>query len=251
MDLVGNIIHSRVDNECVLLFSGLFERCDLSLADQKLGSQSPLGALQLLFDRAESFGLSFCLHNQSLSVTLSFEDLGLLLGLCHVDVGDLLSLRRENVCTFPPFSLCLQDHRLLDIWGWFNILYLIPECWNAPLGSVLLNVLNDVQVELLALLKQAIQSQSADFTAHCSLSKVWDSGLVIFDPIGCFLWVNDLDVEDTIDVKRDVILCDCHLGANLDYLLSHIMHIRDLLNHRDNEIETWLHLAIVLFETMN
>jgi hypothetical protein len=53
----------------------LFERCNFSLPDQELRSQSPLDALQLLFDRAESLSLSFCLHNQSFSVPLSLENL--------------------------------------------------------------------------------------------------------------------------------------------------------------------------------
>ena len=158
MYLIRNIIHSWVDNECVLLLSGLFERCNLSLPYEELGSQSPLVALQLLFDRTESFSLSFGLHDQSLSVSLSFKNLGLLFSLCHVDVGDLLSFRRKDVCTFSPLSFCLQDHRLLDIGGRLDILYLISQCWDAPLGCILLDVLNNVQVQLLTLLKQTIQS---------------------------------------------------------------------------------------------
>ena len=49
------------------------------------------------------------------------EVLELLFSLCHVDVGDFLSLRRKDVYTFTPFSLCLQDHRLLDIEGRLDI----------------------------------------------------------------------------------------------------------------------------------
>ena len=52
-------------------------------------------------------------------------------------------------------------------------------------------------------------------------------------------------------MKRDIIFSDGYLRANLDYLLSQIVHIRDLLNDRDDEVETWLHLPIVLLESMD
>ena len=104
---------------------------------------------------------------------------------------------------------------------------------------------------MLALLEQTVKSEFTDFTAHSSLSEVRDSGLVVFDSIGRLFWVKNLDIQDTIDVKRDVIFRYCNLGANLYYLLAQIMDIRDFFNHRDDEIKTWLHLAIVLLETMD
>ena len=52
-------------------------------------------------------------------------------------------------------------------------------------------------------------------------------------------------------MKRYIIFIDGYLRANLDYLLSQIVHIRDLLNDRDDEVETWLHLPIVLLESMD
>jgi len=122
----------------------------------------------------------------------------------------------------------------LDVCGRFNVLYLIPECRNAPLVCILLDVLNDAQVQLLAFPKQTVKGQSADFAAHSGLSEISDSSLVVFDSIRRFLWVKNLDVQDTIDVKSDVIFRDCDLGANLYYLLSQIVDVRDFFNYRDD-----------------
>jgi len=251
MNLAGDIIYSRVDNKCVLFFSSLFKRCNLALANQKLCGQSPFRTLQLLFDRTESFSLSFCLHYQSLCMSLCFKDLRLLLGFCHVDVCDFLSLRGQDVCSFSPFSLCLKNHRLLYVCGRFNVLNLIPECRNAPLVCIFLDVFNDAEVQLLTLPKKTVKGQSADFAAHSGLGKISDSSLVVFNSIGGFFWVKNLDVKDSIDVKSDVIFSDCHLGANLYYLLSQIVNVRDFFDNRDDKIETWLHLAIVLLEAVD
>jgi len=130
----------------------------------------------------------------------------------------------------------LKRHACEDLKRRVDVSNFIAEKLNTPLFSVFLDVLDNLHVDLVTLLECLIESQLTDLTTHRGLSQVDDGFSVVLDVVARLLWVNHLDVDDTIDLNKHVILGDSGLLRDLNHLFSKIMHVLDLIDEGDLKV---------------
>jgi hypothetical protein len=63
--------------------------------------------------------------------------------------------------------------------------------------------------------------------------------------------IGDLNVKDTVDMECYVVFGDGDLRSNLDDLLPQIVHVRNLIDEGDHEVDTGLKLLLELGEAVD
>lgn len=174
----------------------------------------------------------------------------LLLSIGDVDGSLSFSFRSEDLSTFVSLSLSLQDHRVLNRARRVDILNFVSEGSDAPLFSLFLDTSNDICVQVLTFDEGLVKSEFTNLGSHCSLSKVDDSLLVIFNVIGSLLGVFHLDVQTSVNVESHVVFGDSDLGVDIDELLSEVNSVLHGVDDRNQEIQARAQLAIKLLKSV-
>lgn len=165
-------------------------------------------------------------------------------------------------------SLCthrLHVHRLLDSRAREDILEFVPQAPDSPRRRCMVDRLDDRRVEILATGEGLIESQLTELATHRGLSQLDHTGddeteshtvsatreaacrtqpsicdrrvINIRHSIAGLDRVFDLDVEHAIDVDRDVVERDRHLVEHRYGLLLEVLHVRDAIDHRKEEVQ--------------
>lgn len=174
----------------------------------------------------------------------------LLLGIGDVDGSLSFSFRSEDLSTFVSLSLSLQDHRVLNRARRVDILNFVSEGSYTPLFSLLLDTSNDILVQVLTFDEGLVKSEFTNLGSHGSLSKVYDSFLVIFNVVGSLLGVFNLYVQTSVNVESHVVFGNSDLGVDIDELLSFINSVLHGVDERNQEIEARAQLAIKLLKSV-
>lgn len=70
---------------------------------------------------------------------------------------------------------------------------------------------NNGGVERFALLEHRVENDLAELGPHGRLSQLRNGMLGVVDTVRGLVWVENLQIEHTVETKSDVVFCDCAL----------------------------------------
>gem|GEM_PF-6295293 len=183
-------------------------------------------------------GFSFCLEDLRLSLPFRLENFRLFVSLVFGNLRLFVSFCLENEGTFIPFSLHLFTHRILNIFGWFELLDFDTHHLDSPFASFTIERFEEFGIDSLTIGESLIECHGSENTSETRLCEIHDCHENIGYLILCLDRIGNLDIHDPIDRHSDIITSDNLLFWNGNHLFSDI-DFTECLNPWDEEDNSW------------
>jgi len=204
-----------------------------------------------LGDTVERVNDGSSLLSNSLSLTLSFEDVSLLHSLSLVNLAGHLSFRIQDLGALDSLTFSLELHASSDLFGNGDIFNFVPQTLDSPVLSGVVQRLSDSHVEVLTLRERFIEGEQTDFSTHRSLSEEVDSSNRLADVVRRLVSVYNLEVQNSIDFDLNIVSGNSVLRVNIKHLLLKRVTVSHRLHERNFKVETGLHQARELSKSLN
>jgi hypothetical protein len=205
-----------------------------------------------LADRVGHFanGLGSCVRhgNDGGRLALGLVDLRLLFALGAGDEGlalaggdvDLLlatPFGRGDECALFALRGDLRLHRVQDLLGRREILDLVAQHLYAPGERGLVDGVDDLAVDDVALLESLVQFELADHAAQRRLRKLRDRDDVVRRAVARLLGVRHLEIQDAVHLKLRVVARDANLAGDIERHFLQAVLVRDVVDEGDQEVQ--------------
>mmetsp|Transcript_67919 Transcript_67919/g.159812 ORF Transcript_67919/g.159812 Transcript_67919/m.159812 type:complete len:316 (+) Transcript_67919:51-998(+) len=235
----------------VVLLGQFAESGDVLLRNTQSHSRLAMTLRNGFCCESDSFSFSLGDVDSRLIFCLAFQNLGLLLPFCDVDLGKLSSFRVKNHGALSPLRFGLFVHRVANRLGSRNVPNLVTQALDAPRLCGDGNSGDDRRVDRFALFKRLIKGHLPQFRAHRGLCQLRDCEKRIFNPIRSLVWVIDADVQHAVNVKRHVVTGDGVLVGQQQSLLLERMGVSDPIYNWNQKVQTRLQCRVVFPKTLD
>src|SRR5205085_9648245 len=128
---------------------------------------------------------------------------------------------------------------------------LVAQHLDAPVAARLVERVHDLAVNLLARLERLVELHLADLAAQRRLRELGDGGNIVRGAVGGETRLGDLVIEDAVDAELRIVLGNAHLLRHVERYLLERVHVGDLVEERDDEIEPRLERALVAAQALD
>ena len=199
----------------------------------------------------------------------------MLLGLCLIDGGSLLTFRLENLALLLSFArqddgtlvaLCLhlllhsREHALRR----HDVLQLYTVHLDTPLVGGIVEHGTQLRVDGVARGQRLVEFHLTNDVTQCRLRQLLDSIRQVVDFVYRLERVDDLEIQQRIDLHLDVILGNhvltvevIHLFAQVDAAGIGIASVLDrhnllgMVDEGDDKVNTWVQGSIILTQSLH
>src|SRR5664280_495020 len=189
--------------------------------------------------------------DQRLPLALSCKDFLLPNALRTKNCALLLSFGFENDGTFVALCLHLSRHGLKDLGRRVHRLDFRTRDLDAPGICCNVDDLGQLVVDILARDQQLIKVQTARYVANGCLRKLEDGLDEIAYLVDRLDRVRDVVVENNVDLRGNIVLCDDTLGFIVEHRLPQVDNRPYAVEDRDQEMQTRFQLPAEFSETLD
>ena len=175
----------------------------------------------------------------------------LLLAFGGVDRGVALALGGQDDGALLALGAHLLFHRGQHVLRRRDVLDLVAQHLHAPRLGGLVELGDDRDVDVGALLERAVEVDLADLAAQRRLRELRDGEQVVLDAVGGALRVEDLEVEHAVDADLDVVAGDADLLRDVERRFLERVLVADDVDERHQDVEAGVERAGVPAEPLD